>query len=62
MTAKKKESIRTEEPYEPMAVEEPTTDEKMDAITLRITVLETEIATLKGEVTKHNRYHFGKTT
>lgn len=44
-----------EEPYHPMAVPEPSTEDRLEALELRMKEME-------KVVTKHNMYHFGGTT
>jgi hypothetical protein len=43
----------TEEPKRPMAVKEPSMEETIKALQLRVTMLEEQIQ-------RHERYHFGK--
>jgi len=43
----------TEDIKRPMAVKEPSTEETIKALQLRLTVLEEQVA-------KHERYHFGR--
>lgn len=43
----------TDEPKRPMAVKEPSTDDMIKALQLRVSVLEEQL-------TKHERYHFGR--
>ncbi len=56
MTAPKKKDVVKEEPpveqYVPMAAPLISTDEKIEALTLRIDALE-------KAVSQHNKYHFG---
>jgi hypothetical protein len=47
------EPVQQEEPVRPMAVPEPTIEERMEAIEIRLKVVE-------GWTGKHQRYHFGK--
>ena len=66
MTAKKKIEIKpgTEaegtvsiemkpEPYHPMAVPEPTTEDRLEALTV-------EMKVIKDWINRHNRSHFGR--
>jgi hypothetical protein len=52
LTARKKQPESQEEPYKPMAVQEPTTFERLAALELRM-------AEMEKAVSQHNRYHFG---
>lgn len=55
---KKKEPEKTVpqgEVYRPMAVQEPTPLERLEAVEIKIKVLEDRIS-------QHNKYHFGKST
>jgi len=49
------ETPREDLVYQPMAVPEPTPLERLEAVEIRIKVLE-------DRVSQHNRYHFGKPT
>lgn len=65
MTAKKQPQPKQEpqeEPYTPMGVMEPSPVEQLEALTIRVRVLETQYRELEGLVSQHNRYHFGRTT
>lgn len=53
MKKKEPEVKEVEEVYKPMAVKEPEPLERLEAIELRVKVLE-------DQVNKHNRQHFGR--
>lgn len=56
MTAKKpKEPVDAprEEPYHPMAVPEPTTEDRLEAMTI-------EMKVMKDWINRHNRQHYGR--
>lgn len=58
----KKTKPEVKEEYRPMGVPEPSPAEQIEALILRVQVLEGQYKDLEGLVTQHNRYHFGKTT
>jgi len=52
---KQQEQPAEQEPVRPMAVPEPTAEE-------RIALMESRLADVERWITKHNRYHFGGST
>lgn len=51
-TPAEEEPVQQDEPVRPMAVQPPTPEEQIEALTIRLKVAEEWI-------TRHNRYHFG---